>query len=96
MSHVDTRLVWYIIKIEVSSRNKRERYGGAHVTEKLLGIKEISEATGLPLSWLYTQAAAGRIPHLKLGKYLRFRISEVQAWLEAHRRGSGADPGVKL
>ncbi len=57
--------------------------------EPLVDITEIEKATGLPRSWLYAQTAAGRIPHLKLGKYLRFRPSEVQRWLESHRRGDG-------
>jgi hypothetical protein len=34
------------------------------------------------------KAAAGEIPHLKVGKYLRFDLHEVKAWLERHRRGA--------
>jgi excisionase family DNA binding protein len=55
--------------------------------EKLLGVKEIAERTGLEASWIYSQAAAKKIPYLKLGKYLRFRWSEIELWLEAQRQG---------
>jgi excisionase family DNA binding protein len=57
------------------------------VIEPYKDIREIGRFTGLPLSWLYSKAAAGEIPHIKAGKYLRFRLSEVEAWLAQHRRG---------
>ena len=57
--------------------------------ERLVGVKELHERTGLQPSWWYAQVAARKVPHLKLGKYLRFRVSEVERWLEAHRRGDG-------
>lgn len=57
------------------------------MSEQLLSIREVSARSGLPLSWLYTQTAANAIPHLKLGKYVRFRESELQTWLDQHRRG---------
>jgi excisionase family DNA binding protein len=55
--------------------------------EKLIGVKEVVDRTGFPQSWIYSQAAAKRIPHLKCGKYLRFRWSEVERWLESQRQG---------
>jgi excisionase family DNA binding protein len=58
------------------------------MTEPYRDIKEVERFTGLPRSWLYTKAAAGEIPHLKVGKYLPFRLSEVEAWLAQHRRGA--------
>ncbi len=57
--------------------------------ETLVGIDKIEEITGLPRSWLYSASAAGRVPHYKIGKYLKFSPSEVQRWLESHRRGDG-------
>jgi excisionase family DNA binding protein len=57
------------------------------MTEVYVTIKEVERYTGLPRSWLYAKAAAGEIPHLKVGKYLRFHLSEVEAWLVQHRRG---------
>ena len=58
--------------------------------EKLDGVTETAAWTGFKPSWIYAQAEAGKIPHFKCGKYLKFRRSEVQAWLEAQRRGPRA------
>jgi excisionase family DNA binding protein len=56
------------------------------MTESYVTIKGVERYTGLPRSWLYAEAAAAEIPHLKVGKYLRFRLSDVEAWLTQHRR----------
>ena len=51
-------------------------------------VKQLEES-GFPFppSWIYAQVAANTIPHVKVGKYLLFRRSEILAWLETHRRG---------
>jgi excisionase family DNA binding protein len=58
--------------------------------EKLDDIGEIAKWTGLPVSWIYANAAAKKIPCYKLGKYVKFRRSEIAAWLEAQRQGPKA------
>ncbi len=60
--------------------------------EKLIGPGELSDQTGLPLSWIYAKAEAGVLPHYKIGKYVKFRPSEVRMWLEAQRRGTDYGP----
>lgn len=57
--------------------------------EAYIDNRELERITRLPRSWLYSQAAQGRIPHYKCGKYLRFKITEVETWLAQHRRGGG-------
>jgi excisionase family DNA binding protein len=59
--------------------------------ETLDSIRETAAWTGLPVSWLYAQTAAKTIPHLKCGKYVRFRRSEVRAWLDGKRQGPSAE-----
>lgn len=58
--------------------------------EPLLGPRDLAARLGVPTSWVYANAEAGRLPSFRLGKYLRFRASEVAAWLEQQRRGNGA------
>ena len=53
---------------------------------RLLSVREAAVRFGLPISWLYSAAAARRVPHLKVGRYLKFRVSEMDAWLEKQRR----------
>lgn len=51
----------------------------------LKDIREMSQILKVPKSWLYGQTrqrGKGTIPHLRLGKYLRFRPSDVIAWAE--------------
>jgi excisionase family DNA binding protein len=58
--------------------------------EELLTIRQLAVQTGLPLSWLYGQTAKESIPFYRLGKHIRFKPSEVRAWLEERRRGPRA------
>ncbi len=56
--------------------------------ENLLTIKDLSELLSVPVSWVYDRlrpSERNRLPGFKLGKYWRFRESEVIAWLEARR-----------
>ena len=43
-------------------------------------------------SWLIKQTAAGSIRSIRVGKYLRYRTSDVERFLDAHTRG--VDPGT--
>jgi excisionase family DNA binding protein len=54
--------------------------------EKLITVIELHNTTGLPTSWLYSKAEQGLLPSYKLGRHIRFKPSEVAAWLEAQRR----------
>jgi excisionase family DNA binding protein len=49
-------------------------------------VKDLTARYGLKESWWYAKAEAGEIPSLKLGKYRKFRLSEVEAWIEAQRQ----------
>ena len=61
--------------------------------EKLIGVKEMSEAYGLPVSWIYSKAQAGMLPHYRIGKYVRFRPSEIEAWLDRNHRAESINKG---
>lgn len=55
----------------------------------LLTVSEIAAALKVPVSWVYERtrrSGTDRIPHIKLGKYLRFRWSAVRPWLESLNR----------
>jgi excisionase family DNA binding protein len=49
--------------------------------DRLLTAEEIAERLGMKTEWVWAQARAGRIPHVRLGRYRRFRESAVEAWL---------------
>jgi excisionase family DNA binding protein len=48
---------------------------------ELLTVEELAQVLRVPPSWVYEHKDA--IPHVRLGKYLRFRISEIETWLQA-------------
>jgi excisionase family DNA binding protein len=58
---------------------------------KLWKIEELAEYLGVPRPWIYDRTQehfTERIPHYKLGKYLRFdpQSSEFQEWLRRNFR----------
>ena len=54
--------------------------------EALLTVPEVSALTRLAKSTIYMMVHEGRIPHLKLRKAVRFRPSDVQAWLDSQAK----------
>ena len=49
--------------------------------DRLLTAEEIAQQLGVTPQWVWAQARAGLIPHVRLGRYRRFRESAVEAWL---------------
>ena len=50
---------------------------------KLLTPKEMAEYLGVKLSTIYQWTHIGYIPHMKLGRFVRFKESDVLKWLES-------------
>jgi excisionase family DNA binding protein len=40
--------------------------------DRLLTADELAERLGMKTEWVWAQARAGRIPHVRLGRYRRF------------------------
>jgi excisionase family DNA binding protein len=56
--------------------------------DELLTVAEIAARLKVPTSWVYERTrlrGIARMPHFKLGKYLRFSEREVWEWLERTR-----------
>jgi excisionase family DNA binding protein len=60
--------------------------------KQYLDIAALEERLQVKRSTLYAWAEEGTIPHLKLGRLLRFDPDEIQAWLLTHRREAKSDP----
>jgi len=62
---------------------------------RLLTPDEIAEKLGVQKSTIYQWTHQGFIPHVKLGRFVRFREVEVQRWLDKRastgRMGRRAD-----
>ena len=58
------------------------------MTDRLLKAREVAELLGLSSSTVLDWFESGRLPGFKLGgRAVRFRVTEVEAWLEGQRRG---------
>jgi excisionase family DNA binding protein len=53
----------------------------------LLDAAAAAELLNVPASWVLAEARANRIPHIKLGRYVRFDAAELEAWCKAQCQG---------
>jgi len=54
--------------------------------DQVLDAAGMEKATGIPATWFLEQARRGTVPHLRAGKYVRFRLIEVLDALKADTR----------
>jgi excisionase family DNA binding protein len=55
--------------------------------EDYVGIEAVAQHLNVPKSWVYGQTRTGTIPHYKIGKYCKFRLEEIQEWMQAKHVG---------
>ena len=56
--------------------------------------KPAGELLHVPASWVLAEARAERIPHVRLGRYVRFDADELGAWWKSRARGPWRDRGA--
>ena len=52
------------------------------MTDRLVDASEVSERLHVPVSWVRESTRSGAMPHVRLGRYVRFELGEVEKWLE--------------
>jgi excisionase family DNA binding protein len=55
---------------------------------RLLTADQVAERLGVPKSWVYARARAGRIPAVRLGRYYRFRPRALEDWIMEQESGA--------
>ena len=66
------------------------------MTDALLTAEDVAALLGIGTDWVYSETRAGRIPHVKLGRYRRYRRESIDAWLAERETGctvSGTNRG---
>jgi hypothetical protein len=53
----------------------------------LLDAKAAGELLGVPHTWLLKEARRDAVPHVKLGRYVRFDADQLLAWVKNRARG---------
>lgn len=57
--------------------------------DRLLDASDVAALLSVPVSWVRDHTRSGAIPHLELGRYVRYEQADVLAWLETCRAGGG-------
>ena len=77
---------------KIAPRAERREVGPDMVSNEsdvdLMDVAEIARVLHVPVSWVYQhtrESGKERIPHIKLGKYLRFEVAAVREWLNGLR-----------
>jgi excisionase family DNA binding protein len=82
------------VRRRAASLLPRRRARGIHETgtpvAPLIDAKAAGRLLGVPHTWLLAQARGGRIPHHRLGHYVRFNLEDLRCWLAETRSGGGA------
>jgi excisionase family DNA binding protein len=47
----------------------------------LLTAQDVADRLAVSKDWVWAQARAGAIPHVRLGRYRRFRAEAIEAWI---------------
>lgn len=55
---------------------------------KLLQAEDVAKQIGMTTDWVYAQVRAGRIPHVRLGRYVRFRQESIDEWIAQSERAA--------
>jgi excisionase family DNA binding protein len=63
---------------------------GQEFMTEFMTIEELAHLLKVPKGWIYARTrerSPNTLPFYKVGKYLRFRLGEVQGWLDQQHRG---------
>ncbi len=55
------------------------------MTEQLLTLAEVADRLSVGKTWLYQRTKKNEIPVIRVGRFCRFRWSEILDWLETQQ-----------
>jgi excisionase family DNA binding protein len=65
------------------------------MTAPLIDAEGAAELLSVPKSWVLAEARADRIPHIRLGRYVRFDAHELEGWWQTNRRRGPRNTGAR-
>ncbi|HWI06936.1 MAG TPA: helix-turn-helix domain-containing protein [Solirubrobacteraceae bacterium] len=54
--------------------------------DKLLTADDVADLMRVTRAWVYAETRRNAIPHLRLGRYVRYRRDAIEAWMERIER----------
>jgi excisionase family DNA binding protein len=61
-------------------------------TDGLLTAEEVASLLQVTPAWVYAETRRRRIPHIRLGRYVRYRRFALQVWMDEMERSSTGRP----
>jgi excisionase family DNA binding protein len=56
--------------------------------DRLITADEVAAILNVSKAWVYEQTRRQRMPHVRLGRFVRYRRSTLYAWLEQQESGN--------
>jgi len=77
--------------VELDSESQKPIESGKTNEDKLVSVAELAKILNVPASWIYQRTRLGQegIPHMKMGKYIRFNPIEVISFFKSQKTESG-------
>ena len=57
-------------------------------TKLLLSIRELAKVLGVCERTIFTLTQENQLPHLRIGRCVKYPVSEIEKWIEAQTQGS--------
>jgi excisionase family DNA binding protein len=57
------------------------------VSDRLLTAADLADFLAVKESWVREATRDGRLPHLRLGRYRRYRLDDIERWLADQQAG---------
>lgn len=58
--------------------------------DQLLTADDVTDLMRVTRAWVYAETRRDALPHLRLGRYVRYRRSAIDAWMITVERGPGS------
>lgn len=72
-----------LIREEMQNAVKQSSILGENSSDPYLNIEEVADFLDLAVPTVYGLVHRRQIPHIKMGKYLKFKKSKIIEWLES-------------
>jgi len=74
-------------KNQASARSVADHGGADEVRPRLFRTAEAHAYLGIGARTLWTLTNSGQIPHVRIGRSVRYDLGDLDAWIAAHKQG---------
>ena len=85
LDSLESALLAFLHEVRSVKAQIKENTKSTDTLEPLLEAEDVAKLLGVDCAYVYSQAAAGKIPSFKIGKYRKFSPSQLKKWLDRNR-----------